>query len=209
MFKKISLLSVSAICLCGLNVAFADTNSVSMNSDSGPYFGIQLGGSWTPYEFDPIHDLVYSKMDDSGFAGHANVGYAFNKYFGLEVGEQYVPKYTFTVKSYNNKPSHTRESFRKNYVDLALKATAYIGNFGLFIKPGVAWAHQSDVKVNYSDGSQDVLLSKKDQVAPLLGIGALYNINDHWSVDLSTTAYFKSKDIDGVIFAGAGLAYHV
>jgi hypothetical protein len=94
MFKKISLLSVSAICLCGLNVALADTNSVSMNSDSGPYFGVQLGGTWTPYEFDPIHDLVYSKMDDSGFAGHANVGYVFNKYFGLEVGEQYVPKIT-------------------------------------------------------------------------------------------------------------------
>ncbi len=202
--------------LFGVSLLIFRIGVASADFISGSYVGLQLGGSWTPYDLDPfvaiLSDITHTKVQDSGYAGHINIGYSFTKYLSSEIGYQYISIYKISAYKKFPQVMHGEISWSKYYFDLSAKLILPIYNFGLFLKPGVAIVHRSAIR---SSGAMKIISpekgSAKTQFSYLLGVGMMYSWNSNLSFDASITAYPKTpygdKEIDGVLFAGVGIAY--
>lgn len=146
--KKIMLALLGAV---AFSAAFADNNDVSTNP---VYVDVNAG----------MMNSISSGASTS-FATNLNVGYMFNKYWGVEGGGIYSP---------------IRNASPDNYYSLdgAIKGVLPLSNiFDLYGKLGLAY-NMFGVSWFGSPNNQ------QNSWGALIGVGAQFNINSQWALHL-------------------------
>lgn len=178
MNKSVSvLLSTAALLIATGNIANAAT--------PGAYLGGGLGLS----AYEPVSDA--QMKTDGGLGGRAFAGYNFNRYFGLEGAYSTFYKTTYLLNDYQNLAidySLNALSFvAKGYLPLSENNTTNL--YGLL---GVA---QSFADINAKYHQTSIFSDSDTGVVPVLGLGASYEMNQHFTTSLECS-FFGKKDAD-------------
>lgn len=189
---KIKLFSV-AILACSL------ASPVYAISD-GMFFGFQAGST-------NIHNnatqTTTTQPSNTGMGERLFMGYNFNPYFALEGGYTHYAPSTF-----NNVPNTVNNpTIRENGVDFVGKGTYPImkSGIGIFAKAGLSMMRVSYAGSLNASGKG----STTNSARPIIGLGASYDLNQHWVTDLSWTRVLSGGSVKAADFIALGIAYHI
>jgi OOP family OmpA-OmpF porin len=172
--------------------------AVAQQSDKGWYMGVGFGTTTADIDNSPLTALgatvTGGEDSDNGFKIFG--GYQFNKHLGVEVG--YVDFGSFTVTGVRGTPFTA--SFDVSAFTVAAVGTLPLNeSFDLFGKAGLyAWEASSSVS---GGGLTAGDTSGSDA---FLGIGARYNFNRNFGVQLEVEQYLGE---DTITVTSIGLRY--
>lgn len=178
MNKSVSILLSTAALLVA-------TGSMANAATPGAYLGGGIGVSGMKDAPD------FQMKSDSGLAGRAFAGYNFNRYFGLEGAYSTFYKTTYVLNDFQtlsiDYKLNALSLVAKGYIPLSQDNTTNL--YGLL---GVSQSY-ADIDAKYH---QTNLFSDSDTgVVPVLGLGASYDINKHFTSSLEAS-FFGKKDGD-------------
>lgn len=193
----------------GISAAILALSAVAtaQAADSGMYIGMMIGQSnfHTPDTTVSIPQVVTLSPPSPSLGTRFYLGGNFNKYFGMEGGLAYY--FSSTYKASDGYSSSVRT--KAGSVDLLGKLIFPFAEsgFAVFGKFGVAsFLSHTGGRVN----SVLIPSSKTTAIRPALGIGASYDINQHWVADLTyTRIYIKSTYVSNPDFLALGISYYI
>jgi hypothetical protein len=178
----------------------------------GFYLGAQAGATNLNNQTQTVQTGVASPATQSVTPGNTGIGervylgVGINKYAAAELGyTHYAPS------TYKTSPSQivNTPSIRENGIDLVGKAMYPIQNFAVFAKLGAIMMFKS-----YSGSLQPISptaprLAATNNIHPLIGVGASYDLTQNWVADLSWTRALKGGNgFQNADFLSVGISYH-
>lgn len=178
-----------------------------------------------PTPSSPAPTTAEANPKSSQFGSRIYLGYKFNQYAGFEGGFVYFSGVNYIL------PNSTQQAaggttVRVRAIDLVAKLDYTLQNtVGIFGKAGVAAVYITTpgglTPTGYSivaaptptnpaamktinSGSN----SYTSKVAPVFAVGASYDFNQSWVMDLSWTRYFVGTTVSSMDLYALGLAYH-
>lgn len=190
---KLKFVAAAVIAAAGMSSAMAAADGFwyGLGALGGTYIDSNLHSEAKKYAEFYGADSV--KTDEGSFAGKIIMGYQFNDYFALEGGYYYLgqtkTKVTFADDS-SDKVKITGHMLGIDAVGM-LPLNNVVSLFGK-VGAGVA---QTKTKFSYSDEDSDS--KTKTRLAPKIGVGVEFDVNDYVSIRTEYEGIFKaSKDSD-------------
>lgn len=167
----VATLGLSSLSFAGGDYAPAPAPTpapVAEEGKAGFYAGVRAG--YGKVQIDK-KDLIESEsLKNKGFAGGVNVGYAFNKFLGLEAGYMYVPPVKYQNYSFDEK-----YVTKVNAFDISAKGTlpiSLVEGLGVYGKVGVGFVN--------AKGSSNLGESAKSNVTTFAyGAGLSYDLTSN------------------------------
>ena len=175
----------------------------------GPYLGMQAGRS-------NIHNLPQKNYatgstvnpSNTGFGARLFLGYNVNDYVGFEGGYTYYGPSTYST---NVQPCDPK--IREYAYDLVAKGQYPFGHsgFDLFAKAGISLINKavSGTLTSPAGSSNCTNDGGQTTIRPVVGLGASYDLNQSWVVDLSVTRVLGGSGIQNADLYAVGLSYHL
>lgn len=157
------------------------TISAYATVSSGPYFGVEIGGSSQTMNYNASSfdiNLSGNNISDSSwtFIGRLNLGYNFSKFNGLELGYSLnaLPEYTYpgATGAFSGNVSTLDASY-------ILSIPTIIQKFSIFGRIGVGYDF-----INSSSSSTSVASPSGANFTDVLGAGIKYNLTPKTSFRL-------------------------
>lgn len=206
MIKKVLLVAAVAL----------SSTSAFATASNGYYLGMQLGAANADYSTTSsgLKDLFgYSTLpgadiQNTSFAGRVYMGYQWNKFLAAELGYNYLGKV-----EYNNifGVSGISSDLVQQAGDLTAKVMLPVTRqFNVFALGGVGyvWAKSCDTSKTASNLGIGSGTSAEGTFTPVYGLGAAYDFNQRWGVDVSWRRYIANGDIEQTDLAAAGVSVH-
>ena len=134
------------------------------------------------------------------FATHIYLGNKLNNYVAAEFGFTY-----FSSIGYSSQfPAAGGLASRVRDIDLVAKLNMPVRDFEVYVKGGPAYAYLTTSGGLNSQGKTKYV----GKIAPTLGVGASYDLNQNWVIDLSMNTLFAGGLISRATYVGLGLSYH-
>ena len=218
MYKKILCVSMLAL---GLNAAaladdfgggdFASgggnssgsefSSDSSSNSNSGIYFGGQIGATNLHYRGSSYTTSNSSYDDTYKLAARGYLGYAFTQFISTELGYDYYGRPKF-----KNTNGNTQDILQQG-MDLVVKANLPLDyGFGLYIKGGMAWVYRSALHNNANTFAEKGAGSK---FTPVAGVGINYWFAPNMALDLSWAKTMTVSDLPTIDLITLGFIYKI
>ena len=208
MYKKILCVSILALGLNNIAIAddiggseyTADANNVA-RSNSGIYFGGQLGMTNLHYGPSSGYLGTNNTVDNKKFAGRAHVGYAFSQFIGTELGYDY-----YGYPNFKNTDGNT-QNFLQQGLDLVVKASLPLDyGFGFYLRGGAAWVHRGAL---HSNNGTFVNKDSNNTITPVGALGVNYWFAPNIALDLSWTKTMTVSNLPTIDFIGLGFVYKI
>lgn len=180
MIRKILLASL----LCSIsNLVFA------YSVENPAYVDIQVLRSDINYKlFYLPNGFRAAGVKTSGINFHVALGYDITSFFGVELGalwsyrSTYQKVFPISTNSFEDLPED--HGVKNNVVYLVGKLGWPIWRFQLYAKGGISYVARQGFTVNNIN-----IFSSRLIATPIFGVGTLFEITPHWSVDVS---YFQA-----------------
>ncbi len=203
--KKVALLLSSTLLMSGAVVALA--GGPDMPEAKQQNQGMYIGAQWLPGQEILGNNQTTSQFEPA--AGGLNIGYLFNRYFGVEAGVQgYTQSNSINETIFGDNVNDSASvSMIAGYV--AAKGVLPLGDsFDLYGKLGVgSFAMYYDETL--SDNSGTVTASaNKTEAAPMFAAGVGFYPANHVEISLEQSIYYLHDEQVGFGFTGAGVTYH-
>ena len=192
---KLKFVAAAVIAAAGMSSAMAAAD--------GFWYGLgALGGTYIDSNLhsDAKEDLGEHpgsvKTDEGSFAGKIAMGYQFNDYFAVEGGYYYLgkTKTKVTFSDYDNATDKAKITGHMLGVD-AVGLLPINNVISIFGKVG-AGIVRTKTSASFFDGES--YSKTKTRLAPKIGVGTEFDVNDYISIRTEYEGIFKaSKDSDG------------
>lgn len=152
----------------------------------GFYAGVRAGygdNHWNKTKFIEASEKHLYNFKHTGFAGGVNVGYVFNKFFGLEAGYTYLPNSKITLKDVNSPFSF---KVKNHAFDIAAKGTfafPSVENVGVYGKVGVGFLTSKATTIDSSDVKVKPVKSSAHVAKLTYGAGAYWDVASNVRID--------------------------
>ncbi|NNM58189.1 MAG: outer membrane beta-barrel protein [Legionellales bacterium] len=208
MFKKSSLAIMLSACMF--------SGAVLATGSDGYYLGLQLGESMSDYtttgpgtmKYFDVPELPDASIQNDAFAARLYLGYQFNKYFAAEFAYDYFG--TVTFDNIDN-ISGSSADIRQQGLDLTAKVMLPITKqFDVFALGGLSYrgAKAQNISTTADKLGLDAGGGTQYAFSPIYGLGADYNFNDAWGLDLAWRRFIQKDNLSQVSLATAGVSYH-
>jgi hypothetical protein len=143
-----------------------------------------------------------AKPKSTQFGSGVFLGYKINQYAGFEGGFSFFSKVKYTSKL----PAQSGTSARVRTAGMNVKGYFPIGNgpFSLFGKVGAAATYLTYSGALSSSGKNQY----KSKVSPTFAIGAGYDLNQSWLLELSANRVLVGSVVGNVDWFELGISYH-
>lgn len=207
---KLKFVAAAVIAAAGMSSAMAAADGFwyGLGALGGTYIDSSLHNDAKKYLLGDEAGSV--KTDEGSFAGKIIMGYQFNDYFALEGGYYYLgqtkTKVTYTADDSSDKVKITGHMLGMDAVGM-LPINNVVSLFGK-VGAGVA---RTKTKVSWAEGDSDS--KTKTRLAPKIGVGVEFDVNDYVSIRTEYEGIFKASkssdntcDVDYHLFT-VGLKY--
>lgn len=210
------------------------TNSVFVNTyamGNGFYLGLMMGPATNngstiqaqvnPQQLDPPQDPVTAGLittpanpRSSQFGSRIFIGNQFNPYAGIEGGLTLYSSIRYDAKGV---PVYGGTDQRVRALDIVGKAIMPLGMFSIYGKLGAAVTYittggalnptftpATPTTPAVTSGSN----TYKNKFAPTYSVGASYDLNQSWQMDLSYNTLQVGNNIGSVTLYALGISYH-
>jgi hypothetical protein len=195
------------------------------SSNGGKEQPVQVLPLPQPLPGNPIANTVQANPKSSQFGSRLFFGYKFNQYAGFEGGFSYFSGISYALKEpaggcpANGGPCvpAAGTTARVRSIDFVGKLDySYNNTIGLFGKGGVAAVYTTSPGAlditNYSvvGGQPKTSGSNKynNKIAPTFTVGASYDLNQSWQIDMSWTRLFVGSAVSYMDMYALGLSVH-
>ncbi|MBY0545006.1 MAG: outer membrane beta-barrel protein [Gammaproteobacteria bacterium] len=206
---------IKKVLLALATTMLAASTSVFATAKNGLYLGLQMGESKANYSdnssglnsFFSQPTLPNASIDENSFAGRLYMGYQWNKFIAAELGYNYLGNVQF-----NNifGISGADADLRQQAADLSAKVMLPITKqFNVFALGGGAYVWAKAWNTSTTADTMGVEVgSSQGTFTPVYGLGADYDFNEHWGVDVSWRRFIANGDLEQTDLAMAGVAVH-
>ncbi len=166
----------------------------------GFFIGIENGISFANYKKNVAPGFTANSVSTLGFATRVYAGFDITRYFGTEIGITYF--HHPHLEKVNGGGS---AKFKNNIIFLFAKALYPFNNrLTAYANLGIGYVARSGVIVNHAH-----VLSDKEIIRPVYGLGIAYLIWTRWSADLTwIQAAPRTRDhLPPSNFIGIGMRY--
>ena len=232
--RKLSRLMLAVACsLCAMN-AMAIAPGFYMGLTMGPSTNgatqqqVQVKNPATgqpPTSANPQAVTAPANPKETQFGSSFLLGYKFNSYAAFEGGFAYFSGVQYILKDKTLTPvAGTTARVRMAYFAGKVDYT-YSDTIGFFAKAGVAaiyttvpgglqptnWHTVPGPVSKYPNGLKSVFSGSNQyekKLSPMFAIGASYDLNQSWQLDVTATRYFVGGAVNNVTAFALGLSYH-
>ena len=187
---KLKFVAAAVIAAAGMSSAMAAADGFwyGLGALGGTYIDSSLHNDAKKYFLEDEPGSV--KTDEGSFAGKLIMGYQFNDYFALEGGYYYLGQ-TKTKIHYATDNSTDKIKITGHMLGLDAVGMLPLNNVvSIFGKVGAGIA-RTTTKVSYAeDGSES---ETKTRLAPKIGVGAEFDVNDYISIRTEYEGIFKAS----------------
>lgn len=169
---------------------------------SGFYLGLMAGAGTNSGTTQTVQGYVLTPSKGQAMV-RIFTGYVIKPYIGLDTGPAY-----FSTVNYNTKNTLIHGKVQTSFLtwDASIMPMLPFYSFMLYGKVGVAAIYQ-----NFSKGFYfpEPTKSKNSLYAsPYLAVGAGYNLNDNWLLDISANRLTTVRKLSSVTYYALGISYH-
>ena len=204
MRKKIVYAASLAFGLLSLifQTALGDDGLLAEPSNSGIYFGGQLGTSKLHYDGSSYTNSKSHYDRHRLLAGRVFVGYAFSQFIAAELGYDYYGYPKFKHNDNNN-----TQDLLQHGLDLVAKANLPLNyGFSFYAKAGLTLIHRGTLNNNSGTFEQK---NSNNKVTPVGALGVSYQFAPNIAMDLSWTKTMHISDLPSTDLFGVGFTYKI
>ena len=197
-----SILSAFGLLSIVSQTAFGDDGLMVEPSNSGIYFGSQLGMSKLHYD-GSIYTASDSKYDNQSLlAGRIFAGYAFSQFIATELGYDY-----YGYPKLINTDDGNTQNFLQHGLDFVAKANLPLNyGFNFYAKAGLALIHRGTLNNNNETFVQK---DRNNRITPVGALGVSYQFAPNIAIDLSWTKTMSVSDLPTTDIIGLGFIYKI
>jgi opacity protein-like surface antigen len=196
-----SILSVFGLLVIVSQTTFGDDELLTEPSNSGIYFGGQLGMSNLNYGGSSYTSKNSHYKKRYLLAGRVFAGYAFSQFIAAEFGYVY-----YGYPEFKNDDGNT-QNFLQHGLDLVGKANLPLNyGFSFYGKAGLALIHRGALN---SNNGTFVQKGKNSRITPVGALGVSYQLAPNIAIDLSWTKTMGISDLPTTDLIGVGFTYKI
>lgn len=170
--------------------------------NSGFYLGLMAGAGTNSATTQTVQGYVLTPSKGQAMI-RLFTGYVIKPYIGLDTGPSY-----FSAINYNTKNTTIQDKVQTSFFawDASIMPMLPFYSFMLYGKVGAAAIYQ-----NFSKGFYYPEPTKSKNAlyaSPYVAVGAGYNLNDNWVLDISANRLTTVRKVSSVTYYALGISYH-